>query len=492
MSSKRPAYIPPPTTTFIMGNKSKSLIRRPNNNNESNVTGTANPHWNNLRERMHRGKGFSVPDDKYFSASHPKSQGQERMEKTINAMRQSKDYLARKHQPKDRPGTRNMVGKRPQEDNDSSTEKNGNIINQQDELMTISKQTNHFSAPDRIFDFTNDDEDQNYHSNSDSGLPTKVARRRSSNDELESTSLNNSSLNRRSSVYDPKEMWKRIEMLAKHKDKLADYVTENGVSERKRMVEDDNSARAIGTNDGSIHNQEGNKTEMRKKTFFDKCAPSFVKKVLDAIEKKKSDCLMNLDEIASKCKRHVMEKGEPVFTSYSCENQDGGGGPADFKSSLRNRVSNLLGGFYTRACSGMQVKSDFSNEKEQVKDGTHNAPEEEYGVRDITECANTVPDFTIYICSCCFNEECDRDVFVNTSYLDEIYGCMAPVFVTRSFENRPAHCEKMLARLNKQQREMLLKIAGKKCEMKAGVRCCSKVKLTKEEQSNNDETVMPD
>ncbi len=90
----------------------------------------------------------------------------------------------------------------------------------------------------------------------------------------------------------------------------------------------------------------------------------------------------------------------------------------------------------------------------------------------------------MYICSCCFNEECDRNRFVSTKFLGEMFGCCTPVFVSRSFENRPVHCEKMLQRMGESRRNLFLKMIGKKAEMKGGVRCNSKVEIKEEETKN--------
>lgn len=229
-----------------------------------------------------------------------------------------------------------------------------------------------------------------------------------------------------------------------------------------------------------------------------KCAPKFATKVLDAIEKEKAECMFCLDQFSEKYKEHLDKKKQPVFTSYSCENGDADDN--SFKASM-NKLRNLVGGYYSKACTEMEAfvetVDDMLEEKKPEEDGKWSTVEGQHGTRCLPQCDNQIEDHTIYVCSHCFNDVVDRDAYVNVKYFDAEYGCCKPKIVSRSFENRPAFCERMLASMSEKRRACFLKRIGKKHQMKSGVHCISKIpSMDKEAEGNQTEaaqcSVTPD
>lgn len=211
----------------------------------------------------------------------------------------------------------------------------------------------------------------------------------------------------------------------------------------------------------------------RLKSILKKCRPKFADKLLDAIEEQKKNCTIRFDDI---CKKHKQKDGTPIFTSYSCEN---GGEEESFRSSMKKKLRNLAGGIYVRACDGVEkvkeAAGDWLDEMKPNNDGSWSQVEGEYGTRCVPHENNTIEDHTIYVCSCCFNELIDRDAYVNIKYFDAEYGCCKPKIVSRSFENRPYFCEKLLQSMSEKRREIFLKIHGKRHQMRGGIHCVSKI-----------------
>ena len=244
--------------------------------------------------------------------------------------------------------------------------------------------------------------------------------------------------------------------------------------------DDDKSSESSGDEDEEENEGEGSEKESGKgkkckikklKDMFKKCTPKFAEKLLDAIEKRKSDCRIPFDEI---CKKYKRKNGDPIFTSYSCENGDT---KSSFKDSMKKRLRSLVGGFYTKACEGIEkvkdAAEDWLDEIKPKDDGTWSQVEGEHGIRCVAHYDNQIEDSTVYVCSCCFNEVIDRDVHVNVKYFDAQFGCCKPKVVLRSFENRPYYCEKILASMSEKRREWFLKHYGKKHNMRGGVHCIS-------------------
>ena len=220
-----------------------------------------------------------------------------------------------------------------------------------------------------------------------------------------------------------------------------------------------------------------------------KCAPKFATKLLDAIEKEKAECAFCLDQFSEKYNEHLKQKKQPVFTSYSCENGDTDDNSV--RASIK-KLRNLVGGFYSKACTEMEAFvetiDDMLEEKKPEEDGKWSAVEGEHGTRYLPQYDNQIEDHTIYVCSCCFNEVVDRDAYVNIKYFGAEYGCCKPKIVSRSFENRPFHCERMLASMSEKRRSCFLKLIGKKHQMKSGVHCVSKIpSMDKEAEGNQNE-----
>ena len=241
-----------------------------------------------------------------------------------------------------------------------------------------------------------------------------------------------------------------------------------------------------------VDDEEKQLLEKEEKGLFGilkKCAPKFATKLLDAIEKEKAECAFCLDQFSEKYKEHLKQKKQPVFTSYSCENGDTDDN--NVRASIK-KLSNLVGGFYSKACTEMEAfvetVDDMLEEKKPEEDGKWSAVEGEHGTRCLPQYDNQIEDHAIYVCSCCFNEVVDRDAYVNIKYFGAEYGCCKPKIVSRSFENRPFHCERMLASMSEKRRSCFLKLIGKKHQMKSGVHCVSKIpSMDKEAEGNQNE-----
>ena len=238
----------------------------------------------------------------------------------------------------------------------------------------------------------------------------------------------------------------------------------------------------------SKHENEGVKDDQEKaikrrlKNLNDaikKCTSKFAEKLLDVLEQQKSDCMIQFDDI---CKKHEKDNSEPIFSSYSCEN-----GPTteSIKDSIKKKVSGLVGGVYTKACEGADAIREAAEELiDEIKpqdDGSWSQIGGDSGIRCVPHYDNRVEDHTVYVCSCCFNEVIERDAHVNVKYFDPDFGCCKPKIVSRSFENRPYFCEKLLSSMSKKRRSCFLKMYGKKHQMKGGVHCISVIPSMEQE-----------
>ena len=242
-------------------------------------------------------------------------------------------------------------------------------------------------------------------------------------------------------------------------------VTGSNFKENDEEIEDENENR-----------KEGKKKakSLRLKNLTDtikKCAPKFAEKLLDALEKQKSDCSIQFDDV---CKQHKKKHDGPIFASYSCEN----GQTADsFKDSMKKKMRDLIGGVYTKACEGAGAIRDAAEEwQDEVtpqEDGSWSQIGGKGGIRCVPHYDNRIEDHTVYVCSCCFDEIIARNAYVNIKYFDAGFGCGKPKIVSRSFENRPYFCEKLLSSMHKKRRESFLRFYGKRHQMRGGVHCIS-------------------
>eukprot|EP00795_Rhopilema_esculentum_P006033 gene6033-11407_t len=239
--------------------------------------------------------------------------------------------------------------------------------------------------------------------------------------------------------------------------------------------------------DKESENEVEDKSKKKRclKRLIKKCAPKFANRLLDAMEKAKNDCKLQFDDI---CKLHKEKNGKPIFTNYSCENGENN----QRLGFAKKRLQNLLGGFYTRACTDIEnlknAAEDWLDEIKPKEDETWSQLDSEHGIRCVPHYDNQIEDHSIYVCSCCFNQVIDKDAHVNVRYLENQYGCSNPVIVMRSFENRPYLCERILASMSEKRRDIFLKRIGKKHHMKSGVHCVSNLPKMDEQLDEEKET----
>ena len=252
-----------------------------------------------------------------------------------------------------------------------------------------------------------------------------------------------------------------------------DNINESNFKENGEEEEDENGKRKEG--------RKKMKSQRLKNLAgaIKKCTPKFAEKLLDALEKQKSECLIRFDDI---CKKHKKKDNEPIFTSYSCENGQTAG---SFKDSMKKKMCGLIGGVYTKACEGAgairDAAEEWLDEVTPQDDGSWSQIDGNEGIRCVSHYDNRIEDHTVYVCSCCFNEIIERDAHVNINYFDPDFGCCKPKIVSRSFENRPYYCEKLLASMPKKRRECLLKLYGKRHQMRGAVHCISVIPSMEEE-----------
>ena len=266
---------------------------------------------------------------------------------------------------------------------------------------------------------------------------------------------------------------------------------EEDLSEKEEDLSEKEESIKSSSDETEIDKESENEVEdkSKKKRYLNKlikkCAPKFANKLLDAIENAKNDCKLQFDDI---CKLHKEKNGKPIFTNYSCENGENNQSLGLATKGLRN----LLGGFYTKACTDIQnlknAAEDWLDEIKPKEDETWSQLDSEHGIRCMPHYDNQIEDHSIYVCSCCFNEVVDKDAHVNVRYLESQYGCCSPVVVMRSFENRPYLCERILASMSEKRREIFLKRIGKKHHMKSGVHCVSNLPKMDEQLDEEEET----
>ena len=242
---------------------------------------------------------------------------------------------------------------------------------------------------------------------------------------------------------------------------------------------------SIGTDGNDEEDESGglNRKTLKKKLkqlndAIKKCTPEFAEKLLDVLEKQKSDCSIYFDDICKSYKKN----NEPIFSSYSCENGDV---TTSTMNSMAKTLGGLIGGVYTKACKGMEAIKDAAEdllyEIEPEDDGSWSQVGGVNGIRCMSHYDNRIEDHTVYVCSHCFNEVVDRDAHVNVKYFDATFGCPKPKIVIRSFENRPYFCEKLLSSMSAKRRECFLKMYGEKHQMKGGVHCISVIPSMEQE-----------